>query len=37
MSMAKAESGKINISKTVAKAVQKSGLDQDVAKRSSLS
>lgn len=33
MSMASAEKGKVNISKTVAKAVQAGGLDQDVAKK----
>ena len=33
MSMATAEKGKVNISKTVAKAIQAGGLDQDVAKK----
>lgn len=33
MSMASAEKGKINISQTVAKAIQAGGLDQDVAKK----
>jgi len=33
MSMASAEKGKVNISKTVSKALQAGGLDQDVAKK----
>ena len=33
MSMAKPEAGKVNISQTVAKAIQNGGLDQDVAKK----